>query len=144
MPRIQKLLQDNGAPEALVHYLPKAVATFSGDKIPTPDDNEQPSIEPPTSAKTLAWAYKQTTFAAATFIYAAQASGLATCPMEGFDDAKLRSALDIPDRFSVPVVISCGYPKPEMVPQGVVTPRLPPTEVFHNGKFGQSSEKLFE
>ncbi|TYZ69137.1 hypothetical protein PybrP1_002988 [[Pythium] brassicae (nom. inval.)] len=49
VPRIQRLLRDNGSPDAFVDRLPGA---------------------------TLAWAYKQTTFAAATFLYAAHASGL--------------------------------------------------------------------
>lgn len=105
---------------------------------------DEPSDEPSTDPKTLAWAYKQTSFAAATFVYAAHASGLSTCPMEGFDDAKLRAALEIPDRYSIPVVFSCGYPKVEMLREGVVTPRLPPTEIFFEGKFGQSSAKIFE
>ncbi|TYZ66571.1 hypothetical protein PybrP1_013037, partial [[Pythium] brassicae (nom. inval.)] len=105
VPRIQKLLRDNGTPEMMVDYIPEAVAMFSGDKIYSP--NDELSDEPSTDPKTLAWAYKQTTFAAATFLYTAHASGLVTSPMEGFDGAKLRAALEIPDRYSIPVVISC-------------------------------------
>lgn len=98
----------------------------------------------PANVPTVAWAFKQTAFAAATFMFAAEASGLATSAMEGFDDARLKAALDIPDRYAVPVVVCCGYPQPEKLRTDSVTPRLAPTDVFFDGKFGHSSEKLFE
>jgi nitroreductase len=92
---------------------------------------------------TIAWSYKQTILAAATFLYAAQAAGLSTCPMEGFDEANVRKVLEIPDRYSVPIVISCGYPKPGTQRAGS-TLRLAPTDIFFDGKFGRSTDKLFE
>ncbi|KAE9016274.1 hypothetical protein PR001_g1304 [Phytophthora rubi] len=42
-----------------------------------------------------------TTFAAATFLYAAQAHDLATCPMDGLDLAKVKEVLDISDLYSL-------------------------------------------
>ncbi|GMF11455.1 unnamed protein product [Phytophthora lilii] len=83
-----------------------------------------------------------TTFAAATFLYAAQVHGLATCPMEGFDQIRVRNALDIPDRYGVPVVICLGHPNPAAKPEKPSV-RLDPREVFFDGKFGDSSEKIF-
>ncbi|KAG6622932.1 Nitroreductase family [Phytophthora cinnamomi] len=53
VPRLQQLGRDNGAPEALVNKVPHAVELFSGERNPI--------------VSTVAWAYKQTTFAAATF-----------------------------------------------------------------------------
>ncbi|KAJ8518422.1 hypothetical protein ON010_g18209 [Phytophthora cinnamomi] len=37
--------------------------------------------------------------------------------MEGFDQIRVRNALDIPDRYGVPVVIALGYPNPTMKPK---------------------------
>ncbi|CAN0171505.1 unnamed protein product, partial [Hapterophycus canaliculatus] len=41
---------------------------------------------------------------------AATSCGLASCPMEGFDMRRMRKALRIPLRYSVPIVVSVGYP----------------------------------
>ncbi|OQS05541.1 pyridine nucleotide-disulfide oxidoreductase [Thraustotheca clavata] len=83
-----------------------------------------------------AWAYKQTMIAAATFVYAVEGHGVGTQVMEGFDEPKLREILGIPDRYSVPVVIACGYPDFDKITYGP-TPRLPTSNVFFSGKFGQ-------
>ncbi|GMF51443.1 unnamed protein product [Phytophthora fragariaefolia] len=95
------------------------------------------------NVSTEAWAYKQTTFAVATFLYAAQVHGLATCPMEGLDQAKVKKALNIPDRYSIPVVVALGHENPDAKP-AKPSVRLPPKEVFFEGKFGQPLENLFE
>jgi nitroreductase len=59
---------------------------------------------------TTEWAYKNTSLAAAAYMYAATAHGLATCPMEGFDERRLCYALGVDmDRYSIPMVISTGY-----------------------------------
>jgi hypothetical protein len=56
------------------------------------------------------WSVKQTIFAAQTFILAATSYGLGTAPMEGFDQRRVCSILDIPQsQFTVPVMISIGY-----------------------------------
>ncbi|KAJ8556606.1 hypothetical protein ON010_g9362 [Phytophthora cinnamomi] len=68
-------------------------------------------------------------FAAATFLYAAQVHGLATCPMEGIDQVQVKQLLDIPGRYSIPVVIALGYANPAAKPSKPSV-RLPPTEVF--------------
>ena len=94
------------------------------------------------SDKTVAWAYKHTVFAACHYLLACQSHGLGSCAMEGFDDAKVRATLDIPDYYSVPVIITAGYPVTEELPKA--TSRLPPTEVFFDGKFGASTEALFK
>ncbi|KAJ8523813.1 hypothetical protein ON010_g17304 [Phytophthora cinnamomi] len=95
------------------------------------------------NVSTEAWAYKQTTFAAATFLYAAQVHGLATCPIEGLSQAKVKQVLDIPDRYSIPVVVTLGYANPDAKP-AKPSVRFPSSEVYFDGKFGQSLEKFFE
>ncbi|RLN46875.1 hypothetical protein BBJ29_002884 [Phytophthora kernoviae] len=148
VPRLQKLAADNGASTDLVNNLPHVVRLFSGEgvaasgiraAIATAVSPLQPA---PSNVSTEAWAFKQTTFAAATFLYAAQEHGVATCPMEGFDQIRVRNALDIPDRYGIPVVIALGYPNPAAAPTKPSV-RLQPTEVFFDGKFGQSSEGIF-
>lgn len=46
-------------------------------------------------------------------LLAATSHGLASCPMEGFDMRRLRKALSIPLRYSIPIVVCIGYPSEE-------------------------------
>jgi nitroreductase len=107
--------------------MPGYLAGFSGENTPE-------------GAKS--WSYKQTSIAAATFIYAAAAKGLATCPMEGFDQEAIKKALGLSDRYSVAIVVSVGYPKDGAKPRA--SGRRPPTEVFFEGQLGGSTAALFE
>jgi nitroreductase len=125
---MQQLNRDNGASDDFVNGIPTHVQKLSGEGDP--------------NISTEAWAVKQTAFAAATFLYAAQVHGLATCPMEGMDQASVKKVLDIPDRYSIPVVVALGYANPAAKP-AKPSVRFPPAEVFFDGKYGQSSEKLF-
>lgn len=134
VPRIQQLMRDSGVPDFVVDGLPGAVKTFSQHELPA----DAPA---PLNAPTVAWSFKQTSLAVATLLYAATEHGVATCPMEGFDEAGVRDVLEIPDRYKVPIVVALGYPK-EGAPI-FDTARLPPTEVFFDGKFGASSSKIF-
>ncbi|GMF11453.1 unnamed protein product [Phytophthora lilii] len=129
VPRKQQLNRDNGAPDEFVNGIPSHVQKFSGEGDP--------------NVSTEAWAYKQATFAAATFLYAAQVHGLATCPMEGIDQVRVKRLLNIPDRYSIPVVIALGYANPAAKP-AKPSVRFAPTEVFFDDKFGLSTAKLFE
>ncbi len=52
----------------------------------------------------------QTMLAASTFMIAAQSAGLITCPMEGFDEYRLKRLLAIPRRFTIPLIVPIGYP----------------------------------
>lgn len=70
------------------------------------------AIEPsPVVATDLTpWSVKNTMFACQTFILAADAHGLATAPMEGFDERRLCYTLGIPmNRYTVPMVLCVGY-----------------------------------
>jgi nitroreductase len=55
------------------------------------------------------WLTKQTMLCAMTLMLAASAAGLATLPMEGFDEKRVRRVLRIPRSQIVPVVIAIGY-----------------------------------
>jgi nitroreductase len=125
---MQQLNRDNGASDDFVNGIPTHVQKLSGEGDP--------------NISTEAWAVKQTAFAAATFLYAAQIHGLATCPMEGMDQASVKKALNIPDRYSIPVVIAMGHENPAAKP-AKPSVRFPPTEMFFDGKYGESTEKLF-
>ncbi len=65
----------------------------------------------------------QTMLAAATFMIAAQSSGLVTSPMEGFDEIRLKRLLSVPRRFTIPIIIPVGYPLEEDRPE--ISVRLP-------------------
>jgi nitroreductase len=56
------------------------------------------------------WAVKNTALAAHQLILAATSLGLATAPMEGFDERRLCYQLNIPiEDYSIPLVVSIGY-----------------------------------
>ena len=85
------------------------------------------------------WAYKNTMLAAQTFMLAATAAGLVTCPLEGFDGRRLRSAVGLPDKYSIPLAIAVGFPSTPLVGDGVKTyssPRFPFSSVFFKDTYG--------
>lgn len=55
------------------------------------------------------WLTKQTMLCAMTLMLAASAAGLATLPMEGFDERRVRRILAIPRSQLIPVVVAIGY-----------------------------------
>jgi nitroreductase len=55
------------------------------------------------------WLTKQTMLCAMTLMLAASSAGLATLPMEGFDERRVRKVLHIPRSHIIPVVIAVGY-----------------------------------
>lgn len=55
------------------------------------------------------WLAKQVSLAAMVFMLAAQAAGLATCPMEGFGEVQVRRVLGIPRSQTVVLVVAVGY-----------------------------------
>ena len=88
----------------------------------------------PQPIRAEAWALKGCMLAAQSYMLAATAHGLATAPMEGFDAERLRVYLDVPDRYSLPLVVATGYAPEGDVPRP--SPRLPPEEVFFEDCFG--------
>lgn len=57
--------------------------------------------------------------------------------------SRIRAALDIPDRYGIPVVVATGYPPEDASKEeaekkkGPQRWRYPPQEVIFDGKFGE-------
>jgi nitroreductase len=73
------------------------------------------------------WLTKQTMLCAMTLMLAASSAGLATLPMEGFDERRVRKILRIPRSQIVPVVIAIGYAADKDLKKS----RLPLARVIH-------------
>lgn len=52
------------------------------------------------------------------------------------DAERLRVYLDVPDRYSLPLVIPTGYEPADADTKRRVSPRLPPEDVFFGESFG--------
>lgn len=61
------------------------------------------------------WATKTTALACENIMLGFRAAGFDSCPMEGFDEARVKSLLDLPRQASIVMVISAG----KRAPQGV-------------------------
>jgi nitroreductase len=57
--------------------------------------------------------HKSAALAAQTFMLSMQAEGYATCPMEGFDEKRLKKLLGLPRRAEVNMIIATGVPMDE-------------------------------
>ncbi|MDH3584970.1 MAG: nitroreductase family protein, partial [Phycisphaerae bacterium] len=78
-----------------------------------------------------AWLGRHVMLSAMLFMLAAADEGLATCPMEGFDEGRLRRVLGIPRRFTVPVIVTVGYAADENKPKS----RLPLAPRLHRDRW---------
>src|SRR5262249_19509565 len=61
------------------------------------------------------WATRSTMLAVGTLLIAAEALGVASAPLEGFDEAKVREAFGVPDDHTVCCLVALGHaarPKP--------------------------------
>ncbi|KAJ0407585.1 hypothetical protein ATCC90586_006228 [Pythium insidiosum] len=116
VPRIQKMMHDNGASAEAVNNLPHYTRLFSGEGE-------------------LAGGIRS--------LISTVVSPIRAVPSHGFDETRVKHALDIPDRYAIPVVVCCGYPSAPRGAQAASSPRLHPTEVFFDGKFGGSTASLF-
>lgn len=84
------------------------------------------------------WSVKSTMLAAQTYMLAATAHGLATAPMEGFDATRLQAYLDVPSRYSLPLVVPTGYAADEEDESLAKTTRYPRDRVFFEDTFGNA------
>ena len=75
---------------------------------------------PNSKAQMRLWAVKSTSLAAENLMLAFQSHGYATCPMEGFDEPRLRKVLDIP-RQALPIMLLAVGRQGE---KGIYNPRL--------------------
>ena len=65
-------------------------------------------------------AHKSAALAAQTFMLSMKAEGFDTCPMEGFDEKRLKKLLKLPRRAEITMVISTGVG----TPQGIYSDRF--------------------
>lgn len=75
---------------------------------------------PFTEADMRTWAVKSTALAAENFMLAMRAHGYDTCPMEGFDECRVRKLLKLPRGATVTMIIGAG----RRAPDGVYHPRI--------------------
>ena len=73
------------------------------------------------------WLAKQASLTAMNFMLAAQAAGLSTVPMEGFDECRVKKVLGLSSQFSVLLIIPVGYAATEPGPKT----RLPLSRLVH-------------
>ncbi|KAG5185947.1 Nitroreductase-like protein [Tribonema minus] len=146
--KVVDMFKEGGSNAAFVRKIPLYVAVFSSghNRVLRPimtfikqvvfSIARRLGLELPPVNSAEAWAFKNTMLAVEAFMLAAAANGLATCPMEGFDPRQLRKQFHIPRRYSVPVVVSIGYPKPSDRPLKQ-SRRFPPEQVFYDNQWGQ-------
>ncbi|RJP35342.1 MAG: hypothetical protein C4527_00730 [Candidatus Omnitrophota bacterium] len=77
------------------------------------------------------WLAKQTLLSAMVFMLAAESAGLATAPMEGFDERRVKKVLKIPASHIVPLVISIGYAQEG----NLIKTRLPVKQLIHENSW---------
>lgn len=64
----------------------------------------------PSLSSSETWSSKNTMLVAMTYMLACSSRGLATSPMEGFNIGGLRKVLNIPRRYTIPLIVSTGSP----------------------------------
>ena len=47
---------------------------------------------------------------AMTYMLGCTSTGIATCPMEGFNAGGIRKTMGIPKRYAIPLIVSTGLP----------------------------------
>ncbi|CAM9705719.1 unnamed protein product [Ascophyllum nodosum] len=144
--RMAQLSRKAGTTEADIAKVSMAVNLFSGEGLVgnvlrnAVTSIASPMQPAPEVSAAEAWSFKNTVPAAQTYILACTAYGLATGAMEGFDARRVRAALDIPDRYSIPMVVCTGYPAEDDKEKGsggsVKRWRYPAEEVVFDGVFG--------
>ncbi len=87
------------------------------------------------AANPAGWATRQAMFVADHMLLSATARGVASCPMEGFGEARARRLLGVPAGYRVALLIPLGYEvdSPEEAP--TFRSRLPLDEVVHRGRW---------
>lgn len=63
----------------------------------------------PSLANAETWSTKNTMLVAMAYMLGCTSRGLSTCPMEGYNAGGVRKALNIPRRYSIPIIVSTGH-----------------------------------
>lgn len=110
--RVAKLHYRQG-PLNLLGWGKRALAAVAGLQRPVPRG-------PFTQADMKVWAAKSVALAAENFMLALRAHGFDSCPMEGFDEHRVRRLLQLPSDAFVVMVVGCG----KRAADGVYHPRV--------------------
>lgn len=84
------------------------------------------------------YAWKQAMIPATTFVYLATAAGWETCILEGIDEDAVRRAVNLPSNFTVPVIVTVGFPVAGTA-DPPMTPRFSQHHFVHHDRFQQQS-----
>ena len=75
----------------------------------------KPFLNWTTTSDTRVVAHKSLALAAAHFMLSMTEQGYDTCPMEGFDEYKVKRYLNLPDAAEIGMIVACGKGLPEGV-----------------------------
>ena len=100
----------------------------------------RPMIVPPINMKAHVW--KHTMLPVQTFMFAASSHGLDTCPMEGFDERRVREIVGLPSNFSVPVIVSLGYASDHPINHKPQSLRIPPEDQYFDNQYGNHKKDV--
>ena len=81
------------------------------------------------------WVNRHTMIAFTTLMYAAEAYGFDTAPMEGFDAAAVKREFGLPDEAEVVALLAIGRAKQ---PDKVYPGRFPVERIFFSERFGEA------
>ena len=107
----------------------------------------------PTLSSSEAWSQKNTMLVAMSYLLACTSQNVATCPMEGYQSWGIRRVLQIPRRYTIPLIVATGTPyiRNQTQQEGTddagmthgttkdtATPRYPKETMIYQNVFGQS------
>mmetsp|Transcript_36210 Transcript_36210/g.59526 ORF Transcript_36210/g.59526 Transcript_36210/m.59526 type:complete len:350 (-) Transcript_36210:271-1320(-) len=149
--RVEGLLRAQGLPKAAVALARPGLTIFSGGhrallrlpslivrKLafrPVSLITASPKVSTPET-----WAVKNTMLAVQNYMLASVAYGLNTAPMEGYDARRVRRALKLPRRFTVPLVVATGYPG-DLDEEAAPSARWPRDRVVFSDRFDRREYK---
>ena len=81
------------------------------------------------------WVNRHTMIALTTLMYAAEAYGFDTAPMEGFDAAGVKREFGLPEEAEVVCLLAVGR---AATPDKVYPGRFPPEQVVYSERFGEA------
>jgi nitroreductase len=104
----------------------------------------------PTLSSSETWSQKNTMLVAMTYMLACTSRSVATCPMEGYLAWGIRQSLNIPRRYTIPLIVATGKPYIRSnsktmddagfthgLSKDMATPRFPKEQMIFGDVFGQ-------
>jgi nitroreductase len=142
VPALCEIEKKAGHSKEYVARLPATVSLFAGSGVVANGVKRallhltSPLRTSPSVSTTQAWSYKNASMVAMTVMLAAQAHGISSCPMEGFDARRVRHVLRLPERYEIPIIVTLGYPKDGYTPRPRA--RFDFDDMFFENGFGQT------